>query len=160
MNAERAGSPTGPAGQVLEQRIKRLEDLEAVKDVTARYAAAVSKGWNGKTVDLAAIGSVFASDARWESRDMGLAADGVDAIIASLPRSTSMVEFSMHAFLNPVITLDGDTASGSWLLWIASVIGQDPRAVYLSADMTYTRTDQGWRIQAVDVHHGLRLPPG
>jgi hypothetical protein len=160
VNAERAGSLTAPAGPTLEQRIKRLEDLEAVKDVTARYAAAVSKGWNGKTVDLAAIGSVFASDARWESRDMGLAADGVDAIIASLPRSTSMVEFSMHAFLNPVITLDGDTASGSWLLWIASVIGQDPRAVYLSADMTYTRTDQGWRIQAVDVHHGLRLPPG
>jgi SnoaL-like protein len=160
MTAGRAGSLTAPAGPTLEQRIKRLEDLEAVRDVTARYAAAVSKGWNGKTVDLAAIGSVFACDARWESRDMGLAADGVDAIIASLPRSTSMVEFSMHAFLNPVLTLDGDTASGSWLLWIASVIGQDPRAVYLSADMTYTRTDQGWRIQAVDVHHGLRLPPG
>jgi hypothetical protein len=160
MNTGPAGSVTEPAGPALEQRIKRLEDLEAVKDVTARYAAAVSKGWNGKTIDLAAIGSVFASDARWESRDMGLAADGVDAIIASLPRSTSMVEFSMHAFLNPVITLDENTASGSWLMWIASVIGHAPRAVYLSADMTYTRTDQGWRIQTVDVHHGLSLPPG
>jgi hypothetical protein len=85
---------------------------------------------------------------------------GVDAIIASLPRSTSMVEFSMHAFLSPVITtLDRDTASGSWLMWIASVIDNAPRAVYMSADMTYTRTDAGWRIQTVDIHYGLRLPP-
>ena len=159
MNTERAGSVTGPAAQTLEQRIKRLEDIEAVKDVTARYADAVNKGWNGKTIDLAAIASVFAADARYEIRDMGIATAGVDAIIASLPRSTSMVEFSMHAFLSPVITLDGDTASGSWLMWIASVIDNAPRAVYMSADMTYTRTDQGWRIQTVDIHYGLRLPP-
>jgi hypothetical protein len=146
--------------RALEQRIQRLENIEAIKDVTARYAAAVSKGWNGKTVDLAAIPSIFTADARWESRDMGLTADGVDAIIANLPRSTSTVEFSMHTFLGPVITLDADTASGTWLMWIASIIDNNPRAVYMSADMTYTRTGQGWRIQAIDIHHGMRLPPG
>jgi hypothetical protein len=148
---------TGPS---LEQRVQRIEDIEAIKDVTARYAAAVSKGWNGKSIDLAAIPSIFAADARWESRDMGLAVDGADAIIADLPRSTSMVEFSMHAFLSPVIALHGDTASGSWLMWIASVIDSDPRAVYMGADLTYTRTAPGWRIQTVDIHHGMRLPPG
>lgn len=152
MKARRAGA--------LEQRIQRLEDIEAIKDVTARYAAAVSKGWNGKTVDLAAIPSIFTADARRESRDMGLAADGVDAIIANLPRSTSTVEFSMHTFLSPVITLDADTASGTWLMWIAPIIDNNPRAVYMSADMTHTRTGQGWRIQAIDIHHGMRLPPG
>jgi hypothetical protein len=71
-----------------------------------------------------------------------------------------MVEFSMHAFLSPVITLDADTASGSWLLWIASIIDNNPRAVYMGADMAYTRTGQGWRIQTIDIHHGMRLPPG
>jgi hypothetical protein len=157
MKTRRPGSNTRPA---LEQRIQRLEDIEDIKDVTARYAAAVSKGWNGKTIDLGAIPSIFAADVRWESRDMGIAVDGVDAIIADLPRSTGMVELSMHAFLNPVITLDADTASGSWLMWIASITDGNPRAVYMSADMTYTRTGQGWRIQAIDIHHGMSLPPG
>ena len=47
----------------LEQRIRRLEDLEAIRDLTARYANAVNKGWNGKTLDLDAIGDIFAADA-------------------------------------------------------------------------------------------------
>jgi hypothetical protein len=68
-----------------------------------------------------------------------------------------MVQFSMHTVLNPVITVDADAATGSWLMWVACIIGNDPRAVYLSADMTYARTDQGWRIHGVEVHHGMVL---
>jgi hypothetical protein len=58
-------------------------------------------------------------------------------------------------FLNPVISVDA--ATGSWLMRVASIIGNDPRAVYLNADMTYARTDQGWRIHGVEVHHGMVL---
>lgn len=46
---------------------------------------------------------------------------------------------------------------GSWLMRIASIIGTNPRAVYMSADMTYSRTGQGWRIRAIVIHHGMRL---
>jgi hypothetical protein len=42
-------------------------------------------------------------------------------------------------------------------MWIASIIGTNPCAVYMSADMTYTRTGQGWRIRAIAIHHGMRL---
>jgi ketosteroid isomerase-like protein len=139
----------------LEERVKRLEDLEAIKDVTARYAAAVNKGWNGETVDVSAMPSIYAEDARWESDDMGVSAVGLDTIMAGLPESTSMVEFSMHSFLNPIIAVDGDEAAGSWLMWIASRINADPRAVYMSSDMTYTRTREGWRIQSVRMHFGM-----
>jgi len=141
----------------LAQRVARLEDIEAIKGVTARYATAVNKGWNEKTLDLEAIPSIFATDARWESREMGIVTEGLDAIVAGIPEQTAMVQFSMHTFLNPVITVAADTATGSWLMWIASIIGNDPRAVYLSADMTYTRTEQGWRIHGIEVHHGMVL---
>ena len=57
---------------------------------------------------------------------MGIATEGLDAIVAGLPESTAMVQFSMHTFLNPVIVVDADTAAGSWLMWIASIIGNDP----------------------------------
>lgn len=142
-----------------EQRIQRLEDLESVKDLTARYADAVNQGWAGKTLDLNAIPDIFTADTRWTSVELGTTV-GADAIAAVLPAATAMVEFSMHAFLNPIITVDGDTATGSWLMWVASVFNTEPGAVYMSADMTYTRTAKGWRIQTVDVHNGLHISAG
>ncbi|GLZ01777.1 hypothetical protein Acsp02_90280 [Actinoplanes sp. NBRC 103695] len=63
----------------------------------------------------------------------------------------------MHAFFNPVITVDGDSATGSWLMWIASAIDDDPRLVHLGCDMTYTRTNDGWRIQSVNMQFGSML---
>jgi hypothetical protein len=71
----------------LAQRVQRLEDIEAIKDVTARYATAVNKGWNGKTLDLEAIPSIFTADARWESRDMGIVTGGLGAIVAVFPNT-------------------------------------------------------------------------
>jgi hypothetical protein len=68
-----------------------------------------------------------------------------------------MIEFSMHAFLNPGITVDGDTAAGSWLLWIASVHHHQPGTAYLSADMNYLRTVTGWRIDEVQINDGIRI---
>jgi hypothetical protein len=50
-----------------------------------------------------------------------------------------------------MISVDGDTATGSWLLWIASIYDDDPGA-------TYIRTAVGWRIQTVCVHNGIRIP--
>lgn len=139
----------------LEQRVRRLEDLEAIRDLTARYAEAVNKGWNNKALNLKAVGNIFAADARWYSHE-GTITEGLTAIIEELPRATSVVKFSMHAFLNPIIEIDGDNAAGNWLMWIASTI-ERPSAVYMSADMTYTRTDTGWRIQTVRIHYGSKL---
>jgi hypothetical protein len=141
----------------LEQRVRRLEDIDAIKTLTARYASAVNKGWNGKTLDLDAIPQIFATDVVWTGDDFGTT-EGVDAIVAELPAATARVTFSMHVFLNPVISVDGDAATGSWLLWIASIFAGDPGAGYLSADFTYSRTAVGWRIQTVHVHNGLRIP--
>lgn len=140
----------------LEQRLRRLEDHEAIRDLTARYADAINKGWNGKHLDLDAITEIFAVDARWEG-PQGEFTESADAIAAELPEATAMVEFSMHTFLNPIISVDGDTATGNWLMWIASIVAGDPRAVYMSAAMTYTRTDAGWRIQSIYVAYGAKL---
>jgi hypothetical protein len=71
-----------------------------------------------------------------------------------------MVEFSAHAFLRPVIAVGGDRASGGWLLWIASVHNHRPAAVYLSADLSYLRTGEGWRIDSVIITDGIRIPTG
>jgi hypothetical protein len=141
----------------LARRVRQLEDIEAITALTYRYARAVDKGPRGNGVDLAAITQLFTAGARWSSDELGTTV-GAAAIAAELPRATALVEFSMHAFLNPVITVDDDSASASWLLWIASVIDRRPAAVYLSADLAYLRTVDGWRIDAVSIRDGLRIP--
>ncbi|WP_344564421.1 hypothetical protein [Streptomyces axinellae] len=55
------------------------------------------------------------------------------------------------------MTIDGDTATGDWLMWVGSVMADNPRSVYLSADMTYTRTDKGWRVQTVLIGFGTMV---
>jgi hypothetical protein len=140
----------------LRQRIRYLEDVESIKTLTARYADAVNKGWNGKSLDLDAIPELFTADACFTDHQLYTTV-GAAAIAAELPSATAMVDFSMHAFLNPSITVDGETATGSWLLWIASVIDHRPGAAYLSADLGYLRTATGWRIRSVKVYDGIRI---
>ncbi|MGW2690210.1 nuclear transport factor 2 family protein [Streptomyces sp. NPDC001414] len=55
----------------------------------------------------------------------------------------------MHSFTNPIIDVDGDTASGNWLLWDAAANGGRPHEVHQSEDLRYVRTPDGWRVQAL-----------
>lgn len=58
----------------LKDRIQRLEDIEAIKDVTARYSFNINKGWNGREVNPHAMPSIFATDATWECEALGIKA--------------------------------------------------------------------------------------
>lgn len=156
--AQQSEAPAGagaPAG--IEERIRRLEDLEAIRDITARYAYAVSKGYAGRQVDYEALRSVFASDAVWHSDFMKLHQEGLDNILASLQEETAPVEISAHAFVNPVIDLDGDAAAGHWMMPVGSFHGGRTRAVFMAADFGYQRTPEGWRIAAADVSFAVML---
>lgn len=141
----------------LEERIKKLEDIEAIKDLMAHYAFYTNKGWNGKVVNVEEMPSIYAKDAKVEDADMHINIVGLDEIMKDLPHSTADVDFSMHSFLNPIIVVDGDKATGKWLLWIGSKIKGSARAVFMSADFTYVRTTQGWRIQTGNEHFGMLL---
>lgn len=140
----------------LERRIRRLEDIEAITTLTARYGRAVDKR-PGHGIDLAAIPHLFTADARWSSDATGTTV-GAFAIAAELPWATATVEFSMHAFLNPLVTVEGNAATASWLFWIASIHHHQPGIVCCSADMTYARTASGWFIDSVLIHDGIRVP--
>lgn len=137
----------------LEERIQRLEDIEAIKNVTARYSFNINKGWNGKEVNADAMPSIFAKDAKWESKAMNMYGTSLEQIVNGLPESTKNVEFSMHSFTTPVIEVDGDKATGNWLFWVASKHKEGaPNEVFMSTDITYVRTDKGWLIQTYQLH--------
>jgi SnoaL-like domain len=137
----------------LEDRIRRLEDIEAIKNLMARYAFHVNKGWDGKVVDVEQMPSIYAQDVRWES-NMGAGGAGLDKLMGSLKQDTEILDFSMHSLINPIVEVDGDNGTGNWLMWMAVKREGGPRLVFSSIDLTYTRTSEGWRIQSARLHIG------
>lgn len=140
------------------ERIQRLEDIEAITNLMARYAFHINKGWDGNVVDLAAMRSIFAEDITYESEFAELNAVGIEQGLKVLKESTEQIEFAMHSFTNPLITIDEDTATGNWLMWVGSKRkGFPPNEVFMSVDITYVRTPQGWRIKTFKLHFGMLL---
>lgn len=144
--------------EAIERRLQGLEDRAALAELTARYALAVNQGWGDARVDIAALPGLFAPDAVWESRAMGVRADGLPAIVDGVERGTRATDFSMHSYTNPVVTIEGDEAQARWLLFIASRRhGGPPNMVYLEDAIGYVRTADGWRIGSVQRQFGMEL---
>ncbi len=142
---------------ILLERLRRLEDIEAIKTLTATYGLYINKGWNGKSVDFDKLPQVFTVDATWKSAATGVDVTGPDQIVSMLRKSTAGVDFAMHSFSNPIVTVTGDTASGNWLLWVAIKTGTVANEVFQSEDLEYVRTSEGWRIKSINLHFGTML---
>jgi hypothetical protein len=139
----------------LAARVQRLEDFEEIRDLMARYAFATNKG-NGKVVEIEQMPSIFAPDATWEGPNERVV--GLEAIMASLRSATAPIEYSTHIFSSPGLKLDGDAASGTWLLSIVGKRNGKYHTGQASEDVTYVRTSSGWRIQGVRLHPGVFFP--
>jgi ketosteroid isomerase-like protein len=138
----------------LKARIQNLEDIEAIKKLTATYGLYVNKGWNGEVVNFDKLSDIFTDDARWKSAAMEADVTGVENIIALLETATAPGDLAMHSFTNPIIDIDGDTATANWLLWVAGTDGENGTEVFQSEDLICVRTPQGWRIKSLNLHFG------
>jgi hypothetical protein len=142
----------------LEERVRRLEDLEAIRDLMSRYMFFINTGWGGRTVQAERLREIFTAAARWRSADMALSVTGIDNIVQSVAQETATLDFSMHSLSNPILKVKGDRGSGNWLMWVVVSKDGQGRLVCLSFDMEYLRTDEGWRIDGVDLQVGTVLP--
>ena len=141
----------------LQQRIQRLEDIEAIKKLTATYALYVNKGWNEKAVDFDKLPLVFSENARWRSAAISVDVSGLANIVEMLKKGTASVDFAMHSFTNPIIEVDGATATGNWLLWVGVKTGNSANEVFQSEEISYVREASGWRIASINLHFGSML---
>ena len=139
----------------IEQRLQLLEDKEAIKDITYQYALNINQGWNGITINSNALSEVFAENAIWESPRMNIREVGLGNIIKNLVTEIQTVLFAMHSYSNPVIKINGNLATGNWLFWVVSKMEKDKtNQVFMSQDIEYTNTTNGWRINSVRLHFG------
>jgi hypothetical protein len=96
----------------LEDRVRVLEDIEAIRRLKARYCAACDDGHNPET-----LGTLFAADASWEATNMGRAEGraAIQKLLGDVGRS-GRIRNSAHHAINPLIDVDGDRATGHWRL--------------------------------------------
>lgn len=136
----------------LQQTIQRLADIEDIKQLKARYASACDDDYNPAT-----LAPLFAEDAIWDGNILGYA-EGREGIREFFAAASSLVPFAVHQVSNPLIEIDGDSASGQWFLWQPMVFGE--QALWLSAVYhdKYVRVDGQWLIQHLKLDIRMLTP--
>ncbi len=127
--------------ETLAARIQRLEDIEEIKQLKARYCSCCDDHYNPD-----GIAELFALDGVWDGADFGVFR-GRDEIREFFLKGSDVFPFTIHQVMNPIIEIDGDTARGSWYLLQPAVQGD--KAVWLAARYAdeYTRVDGKWLFQ-------------
>ena len=142
------------AGESVEARLARLEDVEAIKNLKARYAYYCDHGY-----DADGMASLFVEDSLWTSNSFGTY-HGRAAIHEFQSRISSEILWALHFMICPVVNVsdDGQSATGSWyLIEFATMTGlpagEVTNAVVMSAiyNDTFVRENGEWRFKTVSV---------
>ena len=139
----------------LEARVQALEDINEIARLKSRYLDSGDGGWDRPSHDADAVLPLLMDDFSWTGPrfdSMHSAADAEKLWRASRTR----IPFAYHLLANPIIDVDGDSASGEWhIMFFATDAGGNElwsAGVYKDR---FTRTASGWKIQSVTVRHAF-----
>ncbi len=99
----------------LEKRVQALEDLEAIKKLHQTYINLMDNLEWEKVLNL------FTEDGTAEVRDSGVKRGRKElneVYIDVLAKNRGKERFDGHMAIEPDITVDGNTARGTWLIYI------------------------------------------
>ena len=131
----------------LERRITALEDLEAIKQLKARYCQICDDDHNPDRIT-----SIFAEDGVWEGRGIGKA-QGHAEIRSLFEGFQKVISYSQHMVMNPVIEVDGDRAHGTWYFFGTFTFYEGNQAKWQAARYheDYVKVNGDWKIQHLRV---------
>lgn len=137
----------------LEQRIRKIEDYQAILDLKGRYCNACDGGWGRPSHDYDTVSDLFTEDAVWDGRPGLPMVEGREAIRAMMQKFREQLPFIIHHVMNPVIDIDGDTATGHWHAIIHYQRSKGASTSFAFYEETYVRTEGGWRIRSLRVQN-------
>lgn len=96
-----------------ERRIARLEDVEAIKQLKAKYARNLDDGFNGE-----GLASLFVENGRWAIKGVGGEAQGHPGIKRHCSSLSKSIAWAQHNIFSPIIDVsaDGSRAEASFYL--------------------------------------------
>ncbi|TNE60857.1 MAG: nuclear transport factor 2 family protein [Alphaproteobacteria bacterium] len=120
--------------------LKQRLDKVAIEALKYRYAYLCDQDYAPD-----ALADLFLPDATWDGDQFGVQ-KGQAAIRVFFEEAGRQVSFSTHYLLNPEIDVQGDTATGTWLLWQQMVMRGTDQAFWLMGRYTdtYARTAGQW----------------
>jgi hypothetical protein len=127
----------------LEKRLTRMEDIEAIKQLKATYCDICDDDHNPDRIT-----TIFAEDGIWEGTGFGKA-QGHAAIRELFKKFQTLISFSQHQVMNPIITIDGERATGIWYFFGPFTFYKDNQAKWLAAryEDDYVKRNDEWKIQ-------------
>tara|TARA_B100000809_G_scaffold239364_1_gene260860 strand:- start:198 stop:692 length:495 start_codon:yes stop_codon:yes gene_type:complete len=128
----------------LENRIRAVEDTDAIRNLKARYAELCDDDYNPD-----GIAALFVDDAVWESGPLGRF-EGKESIRDFFRGASEIFTFAIHYSLNPQIEITGDTARARWYLFMPCTVGDGDQAMWRAGidDEEYVRVDGHWMFKS------------
>lgn len=128
----------------LAARLQRLEDIEAIKGLKARYCAHVD------IRDEDAWVSLFTPDAVWDGGEFGRY-EGEAAIRQFFRSIPGLLNFALHYVTNSFVEVDGDRATGHWYLLEPCTFADGNQAVWGAAryEEQYVRVQGEWKFKQI-----------
>ena len=139
----------------IESRLERLEDIEEIKQLKAKYCRFCDEGY-----DPDGIAGLFTEAGVWDGgRTFGLA-EGRDGIRKHFEGAGSRISIARHQVMNPIIEINGQTATGHWLLFQPCTDASSGEAVWLAATYNdeYSKVDDGWLIDRLSIEVAFFSP--
>lgn len=141
----------------LAARLTRLEDIEAIRALVARYALGADRN-----NDPEILGPLFAKRAEWVCEGFGHYR-GRDEIAAELARiGREAIRWSLHYMVSPLVepSPDGRRARCHWYLWELARVGEESEAHWIGGwyESRLKKGKKGWRFTHVRLHLKLLSP--
>jgi hypothetical protein len=127
----------------LEKRLTRMEDIEAIKQLKATYCDICDDDHNPDIIT-----TIFAEDGIWDGAGF-VKSQGHAAFRELYKKFQTLISFSQHLVMNPIITIDGERATGIWYFFGPFTFYKDNQAKWLAAryEDDYVKVNGEWKFQ-------------
>ena len=131
-------------------RLDRLEAIEAIRVLKARYADVCDTGY-----DPVRMRPFFTDDSVWDGGPRFGRYEGVEAVCGFFAGISSQITWALHYMIAPIIEVADDclTATGSWYLLEPCTIATDDgaRAMVITGRYAdrYRKEPDGWKFSEV-----------
>lgn len=140
----------------LEARIRRLEDIEAIRQLCTAYGIAMDER------DMESTREMFTEDAELRSKDGVFAAKGRQAILDTYQGRWDVLGPTYHFVHGQTIEIDPDDpdrATGTLTSHAEVVRNDEPMIVALQYEDVYRRDDGKWKFAEREMGYFYYMPP-